>query len=218
MDRYYDTLRVVRDQRLWLKFASFILVFLVFYSEARKIHSDSFAARYTDNFPYKEIRSLTKWIGLYTPEDSVFLSNFTATPDILYYGRRSIVTQPKYEDAESRKIIKDYISSLFAEGEEAFYGFCLNNNVDFYVFPKGTFNDRSLYSYWYMSGKTGEESALQIKAVFRFERDKSRLHILVSVTRTGNTLFTGSSRTSQKRYRCSFIDRAWLLCRKTSTA
>ncbi|MBN1521795.1 MAG: hypothetical protein JW928_04610, partial [Candidatus Aureabacteria bacterium] len=136
---------------------------------------DSFVLKFAENFPYKETRSLTSWIDHYTDKDSVFLANFPLTGSILAYGGRSVVTHPKYEDEDSRKIIRDYISSLFEEGEESFYRFCFENGVDFFVFSKGTYADRTVYSYRYVAGMEKPLPDREKSPAFLFENSPYRL-------------------------------------------
>jgi hypothetical protein len=162
-------------RRAWSRGVAAAVLLAVFAAELNTAFSEQGLKKYTENFPYRETRSLTRWMELYAPQASVFLANFTLTPSLLYYGKRAIVTQPQYEDAASRRIIKDYIQSLFGEQEESFYRFCLSNQVDYFVFSRGTYNDTSRDSFRYIAGKDRNEEEAAKTVAFRFERDRTRL-------------------------------------------
>ena len=159
-------------KRAWLKYLSIFIIISLLSLEVISFLSDSFISRtYIKEFKdSKDTCSLTDWIDLYTPKTSIFAGNFVITPSILCYGKRSIVTHPKYEDEASRHIIKEYIFSLFDKGEERFYSFCKNNRVDFFVFSKGTYNTRSVNSYRYIAGVKPDDRKRLKSAAFLFER------------------------------------------------
>ncbi|MDP3981848.1 MAG: hypothetical protein Q8Q33_10595 [Chlamydiota bacterium] len=110
-----------------------------------------------DNFkrpvPYLQLGQLVDWTRTHTNSSDVILANFGVSASILTYADRKIVLHPKYESLDVRRKTKEYIESLFADGDDAFYKFCLTNGVTYYVHSRGTYAGEDIYSYRYMANR-----------------------------------------------------------------
>jgi tetratricopeptide (TPR) repeat protein len=100
---------------------------------------------------YSYIEQVVRWVKENTPRRDIVLANFGLSPSFLAYGERGIVLQPKYESKDMREKVKAFAISLFDTNEEAFYKFCLQNKVNYYVHSVGTYKDISPFSWRYMT-------------------------------------------------------------------
>ena len=115
---------------------------------------------------YPNLVDMIEWVKANTDEDAVILTHFVHSPPILTYTGRAILFHPKYESRELRDKSKEYAFALFSPDEDRFYQFCQKNKVDYFVFPRGTFSDRSVCGWRYVTNTP--ESATGANA-YKFE-------------------------------------------------
>ena len=154
-----------------LKYFVFLIYFVLILVESNKIFSAQFGSNYALKFYEVSDRiRLERWISQYLPKKAEIIGNFTLMPSVVSYAGRPVISHPKYENKESRMLIEEYIKALFSEkGEKMFYKFCLDRGADYFVFSRGTFLDRSLYSYRYMAGYDGSENSGKKVPAYLFE-------------------------------------------------
>ncbi|MDP8217263.1 MAG: hypothetical protein P9M03_00895 [Candidatus Theseobacter exili] len=122
--------------------------------------------------PYEQLRNLSSWINQNTETDAVFLANFDLSPYILTYTERNIVLHPKFESLDMRERTQAYTRTLFSEGEYPFYRYCLNHGVNYFVFTRGTYDAKSVFSWRYIAGL---KDASKNVAAKHFEADYNNL-------------------------------------------
>jgi len=123
------------------------------------------APRMTTGENYQEMTALSKWLRDNTEKDAVVLANFMVSPTIFHYGQRQIVLQPKFESGDMRNKYQQFIEALFDGKERVFYDYCLQHDVDYFVFHRGMFAGRGpgwIYSSKYISGREGSLEGTEI--------------------------------------------------------
>ncbi|MCP3965797.1 MAG: hypothetical protein GY750_18575 [Lentisphaerae bacterium] len=103
--------------------------------------------------PYflRETSELISWFKQVGCSGKVMLGDLSISPLLKGYCDASIIIQPKFELAEIRSQVKDYIMLMFHGTEYDFAQYCSRNKVDFVVFSHGTTGEMHKYSYRYMA-------------------------------------------------------------------
>ncbi|QSH42019.1 hypothetical protein P0136_05010 [Lentisphaerota bacterium ZTH] len=99
----------------------------------------------------RESSELIHWFRESGCSGKVMLGDLAVSPLLKGYCDASIIIQPKFEIAEIRNQVKDYIMLMFHGTEHDFADYCSRNKVDFIVFDRGTAGSMHKYSYRYMA-------------------------------------------------------------------
>ncbi len=132
----------------------------------------------------RETRALLGWMATQTPKGASVLAPFGISPLVLTFSERPIVLQPKYESAQLRDKVRRFSKSLFSDREEDFYGFCLENDVGYYLHARGTWSDTSPYSWRYISDTISCKNPESITC-FKFEEHPGLLEYFEPVYASG---------------------------------
>ena len=158
---------------VWLLFIGFCLCF-----ETAKVvaNVDSLGR----GVEYKVLNQTIDWVKNNTAPDEVLLSHFNVSPPFLTYADRAIVLQPKFESPGMRAKVKEYAFALFSERKEEFYDFCIKNKVDYFIYPMGTFSERSHLGWRYITATPADARGT---SAYKFEKFNSGLDNFVLVYR-----------------------------------
>jgi hypothetical protein len=103
----------------------------------------------------KEVAETMKWIRSANVKGKVILADMSISPLLKGYCDAAIVIQPKFELAEVRRNVKQYVNLIFHGSEYDFAEYCARNKVDFLIFTENTCNGPlHIYSYRYMAAAT----------------------------------------------------------------
>jgi len=122
-------------------------------------------------------KSLFAWIKSSTDENSVFVSDFGFSPNILAYADRKVVIHSKFENKYLRNKVEEFITSIFSS-EKDFYKFCKKYDADYFVYSSKLFLDRTNDSYMYVSGNTDITKDMP---VFKFQFHPEELQFFTLV-------------------------------------
>ncbi|MCK4422856.1 MAG: hypothetical protein KAV18_02150, partial [Candidatus Omnitrophica bacterium] len=158
---------------LWLIFIGFCLCF-----ETAKITAnvDSLGR----GVEYKVLNQTIDWVKNNTAEDDVLLSHFNVSPPFLTYADRAIALHPKFESPGMRAKVKEYAFALFSEKREEFYDFCIKKKVNYFIYPMGTFSERSHLGWRYITATPADARGT---SAYKLEKFNSGLDNFVLVYR-----------------------------------
>jgi len=150
---------------------------------------------------YQHLKEVVDLVKSKTEPDAVILADFMLEPVIFHYGNRKIVLHPKFESADMRTKVKEYLEALFDGKERVFYDFCMKNGVDYYLFNPNIFwgyknEDAWIYSSRYVSGRRGLLDATEIYKLFS---SSQKLNYFYPVDGTENQLFRVANAKNKKK-------------------
>lgn len=106
---------------------------------------------YPENF-LRETANLVKWLRVSNTADRVILADMGLSPVLKAYTGAAILIQPKFELPATRKIVEDYVMTMFHGTELDFARFCELHNVDLVIYNRNTATaPMHPYSYRYMA-------------------------------------------------------------------
>ncbi|MDD5697975.1 MAG: hypothetical protein PHH77_05105 [Victivallaceae bacterium] len=100
---------------------------------------------------FRETAALVKWFRQAGTADKVVLADMEISPVLKAYCGAAILIQPKFELAEIRKDMEQYVKRLFHGSERDFADYCAAHEVDFAVFSRGKIAPMEKFSYRYMA-------------------------------------------------------------------
>lgn len=95
---------------------------------------------------------LIHWIRENTSPQSVLLSYWHISAELLPYADRTTVLHTFFEDARMRKKITEFASALYSD-EEIFYNYCRQYDVDYFVYSARFFLDYSIVGTRYLADR-----------------------------------------------------------------
>ncbi|MBN1671452.1 MAG: tetratricopeptide repeat protein [Kiritimatiellae bacterium] len=88
---------------------------------------------------------LVDWIRANTPPDASFLTTVGMGSTLSTYAGRPIILHSKYENLDVRKRVQGFLTALYQD-EAAFYAYCRQYDVDYFVYETSLLTDHSLFS------------------------------------------------------------------------
>lgn len=130
--------------RFWLILLAAVVFSREFHVSGRLLRS------YPEHF-LRETAQLIRWLRQADISGRVVLADLSLSPLLFGYCNAAIIVQPKFELAETRRNVKEYVKQMFHGSEKDFAAYCAKHQVELMIFTRGTTGPLHPRSYRYMA-------------------------------------------------------------------